>query len=162
MQVSADAAHLGCDCVVGYEGEHCQFVEGTKPDNWASGGNGAQSPLAAKGNQAAASGGGLSGGVTAVIVIIVLAVVGGMFYIIYRKRSSGSTLTEKHNIPSSELALDADGAVLKDSMAMSNNSTTGSGPDGASGDGYDKEGDDVMEDIKLSGSTENGGAPEII
>ena len=66
---------------------------------------------------------------------------------IYRKRTLSAS-GEKHNIPSSELSLDADGAVLKDSMAMVNTTN---------GNGDAIEGDDVMEDIKLS-----GGASEII
>lgn len=72
---------------------------------------------------------------------------------IYRKRTR-STSVDKHNIPSSELSLDADGAVLKDSMAMA--STT------SAGNGDVVESDDVMEDIKLSESTDYGGASEII
>lgn len=147
VQVSAESAHLGCDCPTGYEGDHCQFVEGTKPDNWPT--SGQSQSLPSKGTQS----GGISGGVTAVIVIVVFAFLGGIGYMIYRKRTR-STSVDKHNIPSSELSLDADGAVLKDSMAMA--STT------SAGNGDVVESDDVMEDIKLSESTDYGGASEII
>jgi hypothetical protein len=145
VMVSADSAHLGCDCPTNYEGEHCQFVAGTKPDNWPTSGAGSQA-LTNRGKQNAANGG-ISGGVTAVIVIIVFVFLGGIGYMIYRKRTLSAS-GEKHNIPSSELSLDADGAVLKDSMAMVNTTN---------GNGDAIEGDDVMEDIKLS-----GGASEII
>jgi hypothetical protein len=156
VEVSADSGHLGCDCPSGYEGDHCQFVEGAKPDGWPF--DGSQQQNLPSNQTSSQSGGGLQGGVVAVIVIIVLGFVGGVGYMIYRKKKGLTKTVEKHNIPSSELVLEADGSVLKESMRMSNG--TASYGDHDNVDTVEPEG--AMEDINFSGSTDDGGASGII
>ena len=155
VQVSSDAGHLGCDCPTGYEGDHCQFVEGAKPVGWPF--DGSQQQKLSTG-QSSSQGGGLQGGVVAVIVIIVLGFVGGVGYMIYRKKKARATPIEKHNIPSSELALEADGSVLKESMRMAN----GTGSYGETENVDMDEAEGAMEDINFSGSADDGGASGII
>jgi hypothetical protein len=157
VEVSPDEAHLGCDCKTGYEGDHCQFVEGTMPDNWPVDSNNLSS-----GNQSRhATDEGLHGGVIAVIILIVLAFIGSIGFLIYRKKKAHSTpLTSvKNNIESaSELSLDADGGELKESIKVMSTSTLGNGTGTGTGTGSTGSVTDVeqngeaLEDIQLSGS----------
>ena len=128
-------------------------MEGAKPDGWPF--DGSQKPASA---QSSSQSGGLQGGVVAVIVIIVLAFVGGVGYMIYKKKKGVAKTVEKHNIPSSELVLEADGSVLKESMRMTNGTPTYG--DSESGSMAEPEG--AMEDINFSGSADDGGASGII
>ena len=75
VQVSAESAHLGCDCPPAFEGDHCQFIKGTQPDGWPYDGSHKDphqfgSPRDSDGGRV------LSGAVTAIIVLIALGVVG--------------------------------------------------------------------------------------
>jgi hypothetical protein len=152
VEVSPDETHLGCDCKIGYEGEHCQFVDGAKPNGWPFDGS-AQPQLPGGGRQSGEAGdaGRLQGGVIAVIVLIVFAFIGAVGFLVYRKKKSMATpmMVEKNVIPSSDLVLEsADGSVLKESMRMSD---TGTNSDSVV---VMDENEGAMEDIKLSGSTD--------
>jgi hypothetical protein len=143
VMVSSESAHLGCECPTGYEGDHCQFVEGSKPDSWPFNDSQQTPPTVNE-----SSNGGLSGGVTIVIVIIVLSFWSGVAYMIYRKKYR-SKARGKHDIPSSELVLEADGETLKESMRASNGKARGVSEE------------NEMEDIKLS-EPADGSVSEII
>jgi len=124
--VSASSAHLGCTCPTAYTGPHCQFVAGTQPQGWPFDGSTTQYgfPSASQGTRS--SSGGLSAGVTAAIVLLALGVVGGMAFFIYKKRTAQSIPLSKDIAMGSELALDADGSALKDSVdAVSENGSAG-------------------------------------
>jgi hypothetical protein len=118
--VSAEAAHLGCDCPAAYEGSHCQFVAGTKPDGWPFDGSDAPSSTQygyPSGYQAGGKSG-LSGGVKAITILIVLGVVGSMAFFVYKKRTAQAVpLSSKDIAMGSELALEPDGSGLQDSVA---------------------------------------------
>mmetsp|Transcript_2551 Transcript_2551/g.4369 ORF Transcript_2551/g.4369 Transcript_2551/m.4369 type:complete len:229 (-) Transcript_2551:146-832(-) len=116
-ETSNEQAHLGCDCPAEYEGDHCQFVSGSKPDGWPF--DGSSGPSNAFGYPDSGGGGGMSGAVTALVVLVVLGVVGGFAFYLYRKKKGSWTSTTKDLGSSPELALDPDGEVLQESMKYS-------------------------------------------
>lgn len=120
--VSAESAHLGCTCSSNYEGPHCQFVKGTRPDGWPYDGSTLQNgysslPLPTNKNE-------MDGGVKAVIVLVVLGVVGAMAFYVYKKKMAHSTPLSKDIAMGSELALDADGSNLHDSASFNGLTST--------------------------------------
>jgi flagellar basal body-associated protein FliL len=126
----------------------------------------AAAPVNSSGNE------GIHPGIIAIIVLIVVAVIGSFGYVVYRKKKSLSTpmVSGKHVQPSSELALDADGGVLKESMnSMSVNGGSRHDDVERSGSGEatveetaDETAPEPLEDIKISDSNDDGTAPEII
>jgi hypothetical protein len=158
VEVSPDQAHLGCNCKKKYEGDHCQFVEGTMPDNWPVD----SSNNLPYGNESRHEGDeGLHGGVIAVIILIVLAFVGSIGFLIYRKKKAHATpLTSVKNIEgASEMSLEADGGELKESIKAMSTSTLGNG----NGNGTDlEENGEPLEDIQLSGSHDAEASEAII
>lgn len=133
----AEEAHWVCECPSGYEGNHCQFVKGSKPDGWPfKKGNSAINSL--KPSPKSSSDGGMKGGIVALIVIICCAFVIGMGYIIYKKKVKSDQpiesadepenpfelpetvnpfeSSETARIPSKDLVLDADGSGIKEDI----------------------------------------------
>eukprot|EP00540_Astrosyne_radiata_P008060 CAMPEP_0116836906 /NCGR_PEP_ID=MMETSP0418-20121206/8361_1 /TAXON_ID=1158023 /ORGANISM="Astrosyne radiata, Strain 13vi08-1A" /LENGTH=237 /DNA_ID=CAMNT_0004466737 /DNA_START=70 /DNA_END=786 /DNA_ORIENTATION=+ len=124
--VTVESAHLGCDCPPNYDGEHCQFVLGTKPDGWPYDGS-SQPPSTFFGYPSSPRGGRtpLSPFITAVIVVIVLGVLGSLVFILWKKRLLSETHASSKDVRiAPELALDADGEVLKDAVRYGDSSSS--------------------------------------
>lgn len=153
VNVSPDAAHMGCDCKTGYTGDHCEFVEGsTQPQGWPFDGSEQQDSYRAPKNDTA-----LQTGVVVVIVLVVLATMAAVAYLIVKKKKQqqhGVPHANKSVLDASDLQLEADGGVLKDSVQA------GGGSEHTSGPAVMEEGDDSnidMQDVRLE-----GGASELI
>eukprot|EP00592_Proboscia_alata_P003961 CAMPEP_0194378536 /NCGR_PEP_ID=MMETSP0174-20130528/35938_1 /TAXON_ID=216777 /ORGANISM="Proboscia alata, Strain PI-D3" /LENGTH=229 /DNA_ID=CAMNT_0039160641 /DNA_START=19 /DNA_END=708 /DNA_ORIENTATION=+ len=107
---SNNEAHAGCDCLPGYTGDHCQYIEGTKPDDW-----GPSSAKLSSSTGNTTNHDKLGAGAITFMVLINLAVVGviGFFaYTVITKRKP-STM----EIASPDLHLEVDGAVLSGAVA---------------------------------------------
>uniref|UniRef100_A0A7S2SLZ0 EGF-like domain-containing protein n=1 Tax=Eucampia antarctica TaxID=49252 RepID=A0A7S2SLZ0_9STRA len=124
----AEEAHFDCKCPDNYEGGHCQYVKGTRPDGWPYNEGGV---LMAKNqsNQQGSSGRKMTGSIIALIVIICCAFVSGIGYIIYKKKvkSTQDVVSAKEfgdsvespetlRVPGQDLSLDADGSGLTESI----------------------------------------------
>eukprot|EP00542_Grammatophora_oceanica_P014704 CAMPEP_0194027442 /NCGR_PEP_ID=MMETSP0009_2-20130614/1590_1 /TAXON_ID=210454 /ORGANISM="Grammatophora oceanica, Strain CCMP 410" /LENGTH=245 /DNA_ID=CAMNT_0038666505 /DNA_START=148 /DNA_END=885 /DNA_ORIENTATION=+ len=160
--VTNSEAHLGCDCPTKYEGDHCQFTEGTAPTAWPY--NGGKEPdsygYPGEFGGSGGGGGGMHGGIIAVIVLVVVGVVcaAGLFVMRRRQKggkgiddafappTSGSFPASSGSLATPDLALDADGGVLVEAIEGANGSQ-----DAGS-----------FEDVKINGSTEEEGSGEII
>lgn len=122
-KVGEDEAHLGCDCPDEYEGDHCQFVKGTKPSGWPYTNEEATSPAAT--TKSGGGGGGMSGGaIFGIIVAVVAVVLVGAFFArksLHRQKGErqpidtvGSVSPSKEKPPvSPEHGLDPDGGTLQ-------------------------------------------------
>jgi len=75
-QVGLNDAHLGCDCPKNYEGAHCQFVRGTKPQSWPTGVASNTKPFTGSNHD---NGIGLGGIVAIVIGVIAIGLMGAVF-----------------------------------------------------------------------------------
>mmetsp|Transcript_26136 Transcript_26136/g.43578 ORF Transcript_26136/g.43578 Transcript_26136/m.43578 type:complete len:248 (-) Transcript_26136:143-886(-) len=167
LEVSPDAAHLGCDCQAGYEGDHCQFVDGTMPDSWpfdtsdaaangfASATNGANTANTANGQQLDPRNDGdrgLQAGVTAVICLVVIAFLGTVAYVIYAKKKSHATPLASSKgavVEDGGSALEADGSALQESIKST---AVADGSAAAAAAAANLENTESMEDIQLSAS----------
>mmetsp|Transcript_9945 Transcript_9945/g.15289 ORF Transcript_9945/g.15289 Transcript_9945/m.15289 type:complete len:245 (-) Transcript_9945:78-812(-) len=102
--------YIACKCKAGYEGDHCQF-NGAKQREFYE--NSLSQPAPVPHNPS--SGG--SGGLVVVLVLLFLGIIGGAGFFIYRKKKALSTPLDTNKASSSaDLALEADGGVLQDSM----------------------------------------------
>lgn len=80
--VGEDEAHLGCDCPEEYDGEHCQFIKGTKPSGWPYTKDKVDTPGASTKSVSGGGGGGLTGGaIFGIIVAVVAFVLVGAFFV---------------------------------------------------------------------------------
>lgn len=130
--VNAEEAHLGCVCPDNYEGAHCQYVKGTKPDGWPYNKGGVI--MAKNGMPSNSSGGkGMHGGIIALIIIFCLTFVSVVGYFLYKQKMQSSheiTSTEDFhdsgaspnppNITGQDLLLEADGSGLKETVQNQN------------------------------------------
>lgn len=97
---------LGCSCPDEYEGTYCQFAKGTKPEGY---------PFTSNKVSTMSNSGPIIGAVVgSLVTLLVMSVVGAA--IVFRHRNVKKNLrTTVVSDPS--LELEADGSVLKDSMA---------------------------------------------
>ena len=123
--VNAEEAHLGCVCPDNYEGAHCQYVKGTKPDGWPYNKGGII--MAKNGTPTNTPGGkGMHGGIIALIVIFCLTFVSAIGYLLYKQKmqssqeiASGDDFHDSGaspNITGKDLHLEADGSGLKETV----------------------------------------------
>lgn len=156
---NGDAAHVACNCLNDYEGDHCQFIRATGQYRFY------QNTLARAAPVAPSGGGGGNGSVVALLVLLLLGVIGALGFLVYQKKKALSTPLEKagNKSATAELALDADGGVLKESIQMSENGSNHHVPpvvDDLEGSITTTENavDDIdpkeMEDIQISNSNE--------
>lgn len=157
VSVSPEEAHLGCDCPSNYEGEHCQFVKGTKPEGWPFDGSNQGETSSQIGyptlvdKRNARNDEGLHAGIIAVIVLVVLGIVGSAAYFVYTKQKKAEPLA-KETVKIPDLALEADGSVLQQAVNEQNGGEPVAAPSSPSETG-------AMEDIKISEDAEK---PEIV
>uniref|UniRef100_A0A7S1ZKN3 EGF-like domain-containing protein n=1 Tax=Ditylum brightwellii TaxID=49249 RepID=A0A7S1ZKN3_9STRA len=120
-EVSQTEAHMGCRCGDNYEGEHCQFVTGTRPEGWPYN----QAPSQSVGSKSAeGGGGGLGGGGIFGIILLVFSVTFLIAFMVHRttkkKRESdegaGLTKGKTKTDHDAALQLEADGGVLKEAI----------------------------------------------
>jgi len=102
--VGPQEAHVGCKCPSAYEGSHCQFVKGSKPEGW---------PFTS--NQAAIKKGSTAGGVIAsVVVAMAVAVVAAAFA--YRQFYAGFRF---HSGAERSESVHGDGGKMKKALELS-------------------------------------------
>mmetsp|Transcript_31450 Transcript_31450/g.44640 ORF Transcript_31450/g.44640 Transcript_31450/m.44640 type:complete len:243 (-) Transcript_31450:39-767(-) len=164
---NAEEAHFGCDCPDNYEGDHCQFVKGSKPNGWPFDGSGQQMSSSIGFpdlKQERSTDEGLHAGIIVLIVLIVLGVVGAISYVAFKKQKSSVTLTKSASkIP--EMSLEPDGDLLQQAVqhrggvnndagdAMTEMDTSSSLPSGTG----------PMEDIQISDAHEDAlSKPELV
>lgn len=80
--VGPDEAHISCQCPSEYEGPHCQFVKGTKPDGW---------PFSNKSTQVAKKKGSDAGAIIGSLVVILAGVIIGGAFVYKRYFTRGHT-----------------------------------------------------------------------
>lgn len=100
---NVDTVHLGCMCDPDYEGEHCQFVFGTKPESWPN--------LGTNSNPTEKSEVKISGAAIFVFVLVSVAVVVGILVVVRRglRKRSG----ERTDVSSAETESTGNGMVLE-------------------------------------------------
>mmetsp|Transcript_8191 Transcript_8191/g.11252 ORF Transcript_8191/g.11252 Transcript_8191/m.11252 type:complete len:224 (-) Transcript_8191:206-877(-) len=109
-EIASKEAHVGCRCGDNYEGEHCQFVKGTRPDGWPYNQQSeAGSPSSGGG------GGGSNGGVIFGIILAVLVLFAIIVFValrIVKKKNENKALAGSGAVPE----LDPDGGKLQEAM----------------------------------------------
>ena len=101
--VQAHQAHIDCDCPSGYEGSFCQFVSGTKPENWPYTNN---LPKASK------KSGGSAHIVAGFVLTLTLLIIIGAFAHAWRRKDR-EHLIEEHRLTGNDLHLEPNGGNLK-------------------------------------------------
>lgn len=120
-EISQSEAHVGCRCGDNYEGEHCQFVKGTRPSGWPYNQESKKS-VGSQSSDAGGEKGGLNGGEIFGILLFVFSVTFFIAFMVYRSRKQGADGAKStagrsktdHDVALHEL--DADGGVLKEAV----------------------------------------------
>lgn len=125
--VGPEEAHLGCDCPSDFEGSHCQFVKGTKPDGWPFTAEKVNGP-----NGSSSTSSGSDAGEIAAVVIGLLTVVVLIMAVLYKRVNTSieacSGADEYHCASGRDLELNPDGEMLKEVMVNGNSSSKGNSP----------------------------------
>lgn len=102
--VKAHQAHIDCDCPAGYEGSFCQFVSGSKPENWPYTNDLPKAPKDLNGNAHVYAG---------FIVTLTLLVIIAASAFAWRRKDRERSISEEHRLTGNDLHLDPDGSDLK-------------------------------------------------
>ena len=106
------SVHRGCNCPRGFEGEHCEFTEGTNPHKEVIEEKPTPAtPSVSSSNQASNANGGLSGSGLFVIVLAVAASFSAGIITAYRMKRKKLAIQEAADMAfdDHDLAFDADG-----------------------------------------------------
>mmetsp|Transcript_29246 Transcript_29246/g.32367 ORF Transcript_29246/g.32367 Transcript_29246/m.32367 type:complete len:246 (-) Transcript_29246:72-809(-) len=175
-ECQVDDSHVACICKDGYEGEHCQFIEGSTEKAFYEN---TLTKSAPHYSLRATEGGDSDGVVILVVVLVVLVLAGAVLYVYNKKRMLSTPMmkAKDSNIPigSAEMALDSDGGVLQEAVKsleeangnahttdqVITGSTNSSIPNESDNEDYNPEATNngneekgQMEDIQISNSNE--------
>jgi len=172
VEVEPGDSHIACKCPDGYEGEHCQFIEGSTENAFYQNTLTRSAPQYSIKSMESDS----DAVVVLVVVLVMLVLSAAVLYVYNKKRMLSTPLTRESTIPvgSAEMALDSDGGILQESLDEKNleesddnavindqainGNTHSSTPNGSNHEDYSGELLDVYDREAHNGEPDNGEA----